>query len=374
LGNKQLRWWWNNPHYALYDTGSGWVPQGAQTEWVANAKPLIFLEYGFPCVDKGTNQPNLFYTPTSTESGTPYWSVWDRTPSGLAPRRDDTLFALALQAVYEYWNTDTPSNNATVGGVVMIQTALCCAWAWDARPFPTFPQLSSVWGDAGAWATGNWLNGRGPLLPLVPPSSDPTPGTYPTFPTLTTRGWSVNITPRLATDVFAHVSGREVRNSAKSYPLWDVTLTYQLLRASAAYAEFQALAGFYEASGGQAALFWFAPPGLSPVSGQALGTGTGAQTVFPLIVSWAGGYNEPVLSASVTAVYLNGVPQSTGWTVSTGYAPTLTFTTPPAAGVTITADFAPLWLCRFADDTADFENFMTQLWRLNTLKLQTVRP
>ena len=42
LANKQLRWWWNNLHYAVYDTGSGWTPQGAQTEWTPNSKSIAF--------------------------------------------------------------------------------------------------------------------------------------------------------------------------------------------------------------------------------------------------------------------------------------------------------------------------------------------
>ncbi|MBZ4280773.1 hypothetical protein LAM20_22740, partial [Mycobacterium tuberculosis] len=33
-------------------------------------------------------------------------------------------------------------------------------WAWDARPFPAFPQSADVWADGPNWATGHWLNGR----------------------------------------------------------------------------------------------------------------------------------------------------------------------------------------------------------------------
>jgi hypothetical protein len=34
------------------------------------------------------------------------------------------------------------------------------AWAWDARPYPTFPNNSALWHDTGNYATGHWLNGR----------------------------------------------------------------------------------------------------------------------------------------------------------------------------------------------------------------------
>jgi hypothetical protein len=301
LANKQVRWWWNNPHYAVYNTGSGWAPQGPQSEWVANSKPIIFLEYGFPAVDKGTNQPNLFYATTSTESGTPYWSDWQEVPGGgIAPVQDDTLAALALQAIYEYWVTDTPSNNAAVGGVVMLQFAFCCAWNWDARPFPAFPLLSGVWGDAGNWPFGNWQNGRGPSLPPNSPSSDPGPSHYPTFPTLATLGWSVHVKPKFLTDIAVHVSSRESRVARRQAALYDFELTFDILRADT-NADLQTIAGFYLAQGGQDALFWFTP--------------TNA---------------------------------------------------PAALG-------APL-LCRFAEDTADLENFMSMLWNWRTIKLQTVRP
>ena len=39
-------------------------------------------------------------------------------------------------------------------------------WAWDARPFPEFPALSSVWGDAENYEKGHWLNGRLEGAPL----------------------------------------------------------------------------------------------------------------------------------------------------------------------------------------------------------------
>ena len=121
------------------------------------SKPIAFVEYGFPACDKATNQPNVFFDPKSSGSATPYWSIWDPIPGGgFAPRRDDALAELALQAIYEYWNVDG-RNETSAAGVVMVDFAFSCAWAWDARPFPTFPLLASQWGDAGDWATGNWL-------------------------------------------------------------------------------------------------------------------------------------------------------------------------------------------------------------------------
>jgi hypothetical protein len=114
LANKQLRWWWNNPHQAIYDDGdgSGWSPHGPYTEWVPQSKSITFAEYGFPACDRGTNQPNVFFDPASSESFTPYWSIWDPVSGGsYLPRRDDEIQLLALQAIYEYWVGD--GNNVT---------------------------------------------------------------------------------------------------------------------------------------------------------------------------------------------------------------------------------------------------------------------
>jgi GTA TIM-barrel-like domain len=82
LASKQLRWWWNNTHQAVYDTGAGWVAQGPRTEWQAQSKSILMLEYGFSAVDKATNQPNVFFDPKSVESFTPFWSIWDPAPGG----------------------------------------------------------------------------------------------------------------------------------------------------------------------------------------------------------------------------------------------------------------------------------------------------
>lgn len=375
LANKQLRWWWNNPHQAIYAGASGgWIPQGPPTPWLPQSKSIAFLEYGFPACDRGANQPNLFYDAASSESGTPYWSIWDPAPGGgYIPRRDDTLPALALQAIHQYW-TDSANNPTSSGGVVMVQMGFSCVWNWDARPFPIFPLDAAAWGDAGNWAAGNWLNGRGPALPPAFAASDPPPGTYPTLPLLATQGWSVHVTPRFATDIGEHVGGRGSRRARRAKAIYDIELTYDILRADGAHLELQTFAGFFATVGGADAPFWIAPPGLSAMAGQTLGVGDGATTRFALARSF-GGYSEPVAGTSgVTAVYLDGVAQTSGWSLSPGYGPAIVFATAPSAGVAVTADFRALWLCRFAADIADFENFQSMLWNFRTVKLQTVRP
>jgi hypothetical protein len=378
LANKQLRWWWNNTHQAIYDDGdgNGWAPHGPPTQWAAQSKSLCFLEYGFPACDKATNQPNVFFDPKSAESATPYWSIWQPTPGGgCLPQRDDTLASLALQAVYEYWNTDGHNEASSGGGLPMVQFAFCCAWNWDARPFPVFPLLAAEWGDAGDWAAGDWLNGRGPALPPPAPSPAPIAPSYATFPTLATLGWSTVVRAKFGTDVAERACGRSTRRPRYAAAHYDLELIFELLRADAANAEMQAIAGFFEQMAGAATPFWLAPPGLSSATGQILGVGDGATMSFPLVRSF-GTYTEAVAGTSgVGAVYLNGVAApATGWSVSNGYAPAVAFNAAPAAGVVVSADFGALWLCRFVDDGLDFQEFMAMLFTLGIVKLTTVRP
>ena len=91
---------------------------------------------------------------------------------------------------------------------------------------------------------------------------------------------------------------------------------------------------------------------------------SGSTTVFPLVQPIAGASVPIYGSSGVSTVYLAGVAQGGGWMASLGYGAAITFATAPAAGVAVTADFGALWLCRFADDIQDLEEFLNDpnLW------------
>ncbi len=68
---KDFRNWWANAHYSRpagteNRSPTGYAPQG---------KPIWMTEFGCPAVDKGPNQPNVFYDPKSSESFLPYFSL-----------------------------------------------------------------------------------------------------------------------------------------------------------------------------------------------------------------------------------------------------------------------------------------------------------
>lgn len=259
LANKQLRWWWNHTHKAIYDTGAGWVRQGPDTKWVAQSKSVTFTEYGYPTCDKGTNQPNVFFDPKSLESFTPFWSEWEPADgAAYRPKEDAVLTRLALEAMHEYWFVDG-NNETSGGGVVMLQQSFCSVWNWDARPFPTFPKRSDIWGDSGNWRAGNWLAGKGPFVPPWSPAAPPSQGMFQHFPGLAGRGWSVRYAPTFTTMITEHVSGRESRAARTSAALVEIELSFDALRMDGD-TEFQKLVGFYNARRGMDEPFSFAVP------------------------------------------------------------------------------------------------------------------
>jgi hypothetical protein len=71
------------------------------------------------------------------------------------------------------------------------------------------------------------------------------------------------------------------------------------------------------------------------------------------------------------SVYLNNVLQSSGWSLSQPNS--LVFTSAPASGAAVTATFTYAFQCRFADDNLDFEQFMQNLWKADSVKFKSVR-
>ena len=168
----------------------------------------------------------------------------------------------------------------------MIQTAFMSAWNWDARPFPVFPQLGGVWGDAGDWPAGNWVGGKGPFL--VPARAERSAGTRivcDVSGAADARLVGTKFAPVFATGTALHVSGRELRAAKYASPLWAIELNYDLLRMLSPKSELQAILGFFEQCQGETESFYFEPPTLSPVSAQALGIGDGTTRTFAFTVS-----------------------------------------------------------------------------------------
>lgn len=144
---KDLASWWSNPHH---DRIAG-IRQMTPTAWQPQSKPIWFSELGCAAIDKGTNQPNKFLDPKSSES------VLPRASNGA---RDDLIQMQYLRATFSHWEDVNNNPLSPIYGGRMVDTSRSFVWAWDARPYPWFPGLSDVWDDGLNYIRGHWLNGR----------------------------------------------------------------------------------------------------------------------------------------------------------------------------------------------------------------------
>lgn len=204
--------------------------------------------------------------------------------------------------------------------------------------------------------------------------------TPPSLPTIPGLAWSRHKLPKFTTRVASHVSGREVRVPLQPYPLYEFQAVYSGLSSAASPAAAQAglgalslqsLMGFFLQMQGQSNTFLYTDPDDNSVSGGAIATANGTTQTF-VITRNLGGFIEPVSwVTNVANVYLNGVAQpSSSWLFT---APnSIGLSSAPSAGVAITADFTFAFQCRFLDDQIDFEEFMSSLWKLDSLKFRSV--
>ena len=77
-----------------------------------------------------------------------------------------------LQAILEGFDPAHPgyvsglNPVSSVNGARMLDLAHVHVYAWDARPYPAFPNLTKIWGDGGNWQLGHWITGRAASAPL----------------------------------------------------------------------------------------------------------------------------------------------------------------------------------------------------------------
>ncbi len=128
------------------------LPYGQSTTgWVPESKPIRFTEFGCPAVDRGTNQPNVFFDPKSSESALPHFSRgWP----------DEAIQRAYVEVTLGYWGDAAKNPVSSVYGAPMIEIAEAALWTWDARPYPDFPARADVWSDAANWRLGHWMGGR----------------------------------------------------------------------------------------------------------------------------------------------------------------------------------------------------------------------
>jgi len=156
---KDMVGWWSNPHFERVNGQELSQP----TAWVAGSKPIWLTEFGCPAIDRGANQPNVFVDAKSSESAVPHFSRGNR---------DDLMQVRALEAGLTRFDAAQPGFQPSWNPVTsiyaghMVDASRIYIWAWDARPYPAFPQFFDVWADAPNWYTGHWITGRLECAPL----------------------------------------------------------------------------------------------------------------------------------------------------------------------------------------------------------------
>ncbi len=188
------------------------------------------------------------------------------------------------------------------------------------------------------------------------------------FPTLAGLKWDSTRSPTFNTLVHRSASGREMRAALMLYPLWNFSLSYEVLRTGGGLTELQTLAGFFLARKGQYDSFLYNDPTDNTVTAQQIGVGDGATKKFQLIRSWAS-FFEPVMNINGTpSIYIGGILKTpiTDYTIDT--AGMITFVAAPANAAAITWSGSYYYRVRFNADMAEFNQFMKDLWELKKLE------
>jgi uncharacterized protein (TIGR02217 family) len=171
-------------------------------------------------------------------------------------------------------------------------------------------------------------------------------------PEFATSWWRPEAAMRSATSTWAEARGR-----------WDVASGLKK------QAQIDELIAFFRARKGKAYGFRFKDWTDFKATGQLLGTGDDARTQFQLVKHYPSGsvievrtITKPV--AGTVKVYLDGIEQASGWSVDTTTG-LVTFSTAPALGVEVTADFEFDVPVRFDTDhmAVTIETYLLHAWQ-----------
>lgn len=123
---KNLEYWWNSEH---------WVGN-CKTPWAPQMKPIWFTEFGFPSVDKASNQPNVFYDMSSKESA--------------FPKHSQGKIDYAIQKNAILATLDFCKDSKFIEQIFY--------WCWDARGSGW--AFNDCYADGRNWAKGHWIDGK----------------------------------------------------------------------------------------------------------------------------------------------------------------------------------------------------------------------
>jgi hypothetical protein len=217
-----------------------------------------------------------------------------------------------------------------------------------------------------------------------------------TFPNLilpTCLGWNFAKRSKFSTILQTPQSMRHPASATlQTSVIYELELTYEfLMNNGLTYSDDVAyLQGFYEACRGSFGWFTFDPSefnldvmsvvqGTTALRNGFFAVGDGSTKTFPLWRSTAvfgsGTVTLCELIQKVTllgGIYRDGALVSSSEYTQTNFPAQVTFTSAPTSGVVLSWAGNYSYLCHFAEDTLDLDEFMYQLWELKSLKLETI--
>lgn len=180
--------------------------------------------------------------------------------------------------------------------------------------------------------------------------------------------------PGYSTTIVTTVSGHERRNAnwVAARGKWNVAHGLKKREQVAS------LIAFFRARRGRAYGFRFKDWTDHQALAQLIGVGDGASKTFQLVKRYASGgeietrvITKPV--PGTVKITLDGVEAVSGWTVNTATG-LVTFTTAPASGVQVTADFDFDVPVRFDSDQMDITIETYQLGSWGQIQVLEIRP
>lgn len=202
------------------------------------------------------------------------------------------------------------------------------------------------------------------------------------FPTLPGLTYNIERTHEWRNEIMEAVSGKETRVAYWQAARYSWTLTFEFLRGSTSFNEFQNLWGFMSARQGRYDSFLYTDDMDNSVTGQPIGSGDSTKRSFQLYRQFGGSsaVSEPVLAPNtVTKVTVAGSSiDPTNFTVhywGSSIPGTIVFSTTaiPASGQAVAADFSYYFPARFDDDVGSYNEFMQKLWENKKIVIRSLK-
>lgn len=194
--------------------------------------------------------------------------------------------------------------------------------------------------------------------------------TYPIFPNLPGLAIATRRKPVWRTGVQSTLSGKETRIAYMSYPLYNWSVDFNVLRSFGGYAEVAQMMGFLNTLQGMALPFLYTDAEDNTATAQGFGTGDGSTKNFQLVRAY-GGYSEPVQQPNaITQITVAGTPTAAYTLGANGL---IQFTTAPASGAALAWSGTFYFLCRMLQDNPEFGQEHINMWSLKSLAFQSVK-